>query len=154
MRSHLSLVEDIRTPDRTVLLGMNLRSTPAACRQELQAVLDSCSTAIQEVDKLNTHRLYELTGTTPHMLSSLSLVGELIREKRHQVLKRAAKRANNIAVPQHAMKTVDLMIGSHDFNSNVEAANAGSTVAQRACFAYCKGERLFGAAQEARYRDT
>lgn len=139
MESHLSLVRDICSPTRALILELNASSTSRTRRRDLQSLIDGCTAAIAEVDKPNVHRLFELTGTTLHMLTKLSLVGELLLERRHQVLKRAARRANNINIHEHAMSTVIFNDWQSRLTANLFAAQSGDKQSQVACFRLLQG---------------
>lgn len=139
VQAHLGLVREVCTPERHVSIELNDPSTSRSRKQELQCIMNECNISIREVDKPNLHRLLELVGTTLHMLSKLSLIGELILERRHQVLKRSAKRSNNHSIHLHGMDTVVFNDWQSRLNSNLEKAHDTDPLAQLACFRLLQG---------------
>lgn len=139
VRSHVRLVQQICTPSREVMIELGAQSTSIARRRELQAIVRDYTLAIQHVDKPNLHRLSELAGTTLHMLPTVALIGEFPLEKRHQVMKRAVNRANNIDIHLHAMSTSVFNDWQSRLSANFADAHNGDINARRACFRLLQG---------------
>lgn len=135
INAHLVPVRDICTPPRSLLQARNTGGRG----RESQAIIDTCTTAIQIVDKPNVHRLAELSATTLHMFTTISHIGELVLKKRHQILKRAARRANNLEPHHHAMNTVIFNDWQARLTMNLPQAHEGDADARRACYCLLQG---------------
>lgn len=100
---HLRKVRQLCAVSHSQQMDLRRSARGSQERRALQTVCDDAELACKCLDKANLHRIRELCHGTLDMVGCVSLINELVLEKRHRILKRAVSDSNYKDIQHHAM---------------------------------------------------
>ncbi len=136
---HMSLVADVCMMQDSDINILQNPLCPQAQKTLLLKSQQEAMTAVRIIDRPNVHRLHELARCTLAMLGHVSIVGKLVLEKAHQILKRALKLSNNREAHVLSMKTIAIDDWQGRITLLVLELHRGEDSAYISCFRLLSG---------------
>ncbi len=139
VEGHLQKIQNICSMSDAESISLDDPDCPFTQKYILSGTYRDFQTAIKTIDRPNVHRLHELVCTTLPMVGHMCLIGELVLEKAHQVLKRALRQSNYKDVQLVSMESAAIDDWQGRLTAAIPGALKGEIADTLSCFRLLHG---------------